>query len=649
MKASYLRTASNAAQPLALAIAFATPLFSSPVFAQHKEEHALAPIVVTATRTPQKASDVLADNVIITSEDIAVSGQTSLVDVLRQQRGIEIKRNGGPGTESTVYLRGSDGKQSILLIDGVRMGSATSGEARWQNIPLSQIERIEIVYGPLSTLYGANAVGGVVQIFTRKGDGEPRLTASAGIGTYNTKTADIGISGSVGEEKKFRYALGLARETSDGFSAKKPSIDSYDPDDDGYTRESVNGQFSLDLAKGHEIGLLFLQSKLDSQFDNSAPAGGGRRRYFDDRNHSRVESYAVFSRNQLLAFWNSQLQFARSKDELRSVAGTARSTGAGYRIDQSRFDTTQDNISWQNDFTIGPDILQVLLEHREENVDSSSSSVVRERDTTSAALSYQLNRGNHLASLSARHDNSSQYNDRSTGSLAYGYRISPALRANASLSTSFRAPTFNELYSLSGTVPYGVESNRPEKGRNAEVGLYYDDGVSQFTAVYYRNKISDMLVFQRTCPIQPTVYTSGCAYNVNEALLTGLSLGGSSRIGNFVLRASADFQNPKDETNDRLLERRAKRHATVALEHNAQALRTGVEVFGSSERFEYPTRGRSRLPGYGLVNLYASYEFAKDWTVFGRWNNVFDRDYELAENYGTEGSNLFAGIRYGFR
>lgn len=621
MKPPVLRPAQVQGNPLAIAIAAA---FSCPVLAQADQDRTLAPVVVTATRTPQIAKEVLSDNVVITSEDIAKSGQNTLADLLQSQRGIEIARNGGPGTNSSVFIRGTDNKQNVVLIDGVRVGSSTTGGATWAAIPLSQIDHVEIVYGPLSTMYGADAVGGAIQIFTKQGDGAPALSASAGAGSYGTYSADAGISGSSG---MFHYALRAAHEKSDGFSASKPGAFGFNPDDDGYKSDSASGRLGLQLAKGHEIGLTFLHSRLDSQFDS-----GPR---FDDRLKQKVASYAVYAKNQIASNWSSHIQLAQSDDD---------STSEG-SFSGSRFDTTQKQVSWQNSFTVrATDVFQLIAERRREEVDSSNAELSRTRTTDSLVAAYQLRQGAHLAALSIRNDDNSQFGSHTTGNASYGYRITNALRANASYGTSFRAPTFNELF----FPGFGIASNRPEKGRNAEIGLHYDNGRTQYDAVYYRNRLTDLLVTTTVCPVEPATHPFGCAYNVNKALLEGVSLGAATKLGNFTLRTSLDLQDPKDETANKQLARRAKKHGTVGVDYRAGAVGTGAEVVFSGQRFDDPAN-RNRLGGYSLLNLHASYDFAKDWSLFARWNNVLDKDYELAKGFNTAGSNVFVGVRYGMR
>ena len=237
----------------------------------------------------------------------------------------------------------------------------------------------------------------------------------------------------------------------------------------------------------------------------------------------------------------------------------------------------------------------------------------------------------------------SAHKDGDFGSLGYGYRITPGLRVNASYGTSFRAPTFNELY----YPGYGLPTNRPEEGRNREIGVHFEQGGTALGAVTYRTKLTDLLVNTAPCPLPG--FRFGGAYNVNKATLEGLSLSARQQLGNsFTLSASADLHNPQDDASGKLLVRRAKRHANVALDYTAGSLTAGAEWQVSSYRFD-DTANRNRLGGYGLLNLYAAWEFDRSWTATLRGNNVSDKHYELARNYATAGSTVYAGLRYSYK
>ena len=607
-----------------LALAIAAPA----AFAQSTPD-TFDPVVVTANRYPQHLSEVLSDTQTISSEEIARSGAGSLIDLLQKQRGIEVTRNGGAGTSASVFIRGANSNQNIVLVDGVRIGSSTLGTANWSALPLSSIDHVEIVYGPLSTMYGADAVGGVIQIFTKKGDGATRFSAFAGYGRDNTRQVEASVAGSTGGNNSFSYALTAGKEKSDGYSATKPGNFSYNGDKDGYDKESVSGQFGYQMAKGHDVGLVFLNSKLDAQFD----AGLN----FDARNYNKQESISVFTKNQFLPNWTSELRYAESKDKLTSVSAT----GA---FGRSQFDTKQSDISWQNDILIGRDTLQLLGEYRDEDVVSSAEGLSGGRNTKSFAASYNLVRGAHLASISGRRDDSSVYGTHNTGSVAYGYRFSNALRASASYGTSFRAPTFNDLYYPGSGIP----TNKPEKGRNAEVGLQYNDGQTQLSAIYYHNKITDMINYVYACPVIGWKPGYGCSMNIDKGLLEGLTLAGAHKFGAFNVSGNIDLQDPRNESLDKQLTLRAKKHANFAVDYTTGPLTAGTEWQLSGKRFADPAN-TTTLGGYGLLNLYTTYQFSRDWSVLARWNNITNKDYELSRFYATPRSNLFVGVRYGMK
>ncbi len=612
-------------KPLAISLAVAAVFPTSFVFAETSEF--VPSVVVTAGRQIQAAKDVLADNVVIDAAEIAKSGASGIVELLQQQRGIEIFRNGGPGTTASVLMRGGANAQNVVLIDGVRVGSSTTGGATWSAIPLSQIERIEIVYGPLSSLYGADAMGGVIQVFTKKGDKTISPTISAGLGSYGTRKLDAGISGAIDEH--FNFALNAGHEVADGFSATKPAAGkySYNADKDGYSMASASGRLAWNLVKDVELGMNFLQSRLEAQFDS----GPG----YDDRSLQKLDTLALYGKAKLASNWHSSMQLAQTGDKSYSNASYG----------QSQIDTTQTSLNWQNDVSIGKDVLQLVAERHEEKVNATTLELNRSRSTNSVAASYVLKQDAHRASASVRSDDSSQYGRHSTGSIAYGYLVTDGLRLNASYGTSFRAPTYNELY----YPGYGVATNKPEQAKNTEVGVYFDDSMVQLSAVYYSNKATNLLVYTSgaACPAT-SAYNYGCAANVNKATMSGLTMGASTHLGALSLRASLDLQDPVDNTTGKRLARRSKQHGSLAAEYTIGKAKLGVESVFSGDRFD-DLANKNVLPGYGLLNLYGTLEVASNLTAIARWNNALDKKYELAKNYNTAGSNLFVGLNYGFK
>jgi vitamin B12 transporter len=381
------------------------------------------------------------------------------------------------------------------------------------------------------------------------------------------------------------------------------------------------------IAPGHEIGAQFLLSRLRNQFDNGASA-------YDAHSDQDLNTVAAFISNQVLQGWRSTVQLARSDDKQDSFTS---SLPAG----ASQIDTRQDELTWQNTLALGRDTLQLLYAHRQEEVTSSSTRALsRTRITNSYATAYSARRGRHLVDVSARHDRS-VYGDKNTAAIGYGYDFGSGLRATGSVGTSFRAPTFNELY----YPGFGLESNKPEQGRNRELGLRFDGSRVQVDASWYRNRLTDMIVSASPCP---GGRPGSCAYNVNEALLEGVSIGASTRLAALKVHGSIDWQDPRDETTGKRLTRRSKEHASFAADYTVGRVKTGAEWQLSGRRFDDAANLRP-LGGYGLVNLYTTWQFTPELSLLVRVNNLADKQYELARNYGTAGRNWFAALRYGSR
>ena len=576
----------------------------------------LDPIVVTATRSAQRLSSVLADVTVIGPEELARAGQSSVAQLLARQPAVEISTNGGPASTTAVFLRGANNDQTLVLIDGVRVASSTTGAAAYEAIPVDQIERIEILRGPASSLYGADAVGGVIQIFTKRGsEAGVRFNANAGYGSYDTAKLAAGAAGTTGP---LTYALQVGAARSDGFNAIwNPENFSYNPDRDGYRNANVSASGSWRINADHELSAQAFRNRLNAQFDGGLD--------FDDRTVTTVESYALAARDRWTTFWTSRLQAAVGSDnsETEAVFG------------ESRFYTRQRQYSWQNELTLPVGILQLVAERREEHVSSDVAFPVTDRTTNAVAAFYQVTNGPHAAEANVRYDKSSQFGGRTTGALAYGYRFSPLWRATVSAGTAFKVPTFNDLYFPGFSNPDLL----PEKSRNVEAGLYYGGSDQQARMVIYRNRVSDLIVF--VC--DESFFCT--PQNLARATLKGITLGYEKNWDEFTLKASLDLQRPEDDTTGTLLPRRARRHGALFLARTFGAWRVGVEQTASSERFDDVANTR-KMGGYALTNVIVEYGFAKAWTLFARVDNIFDKRYELAADYNTAHANGFIGVRF---
>jgi vitamin B12 transporter len=577
----------------------------------------IPPIFVTALRAEQPLTDLLADVTVIGPEEIARAGPGGLVSLLQRQPGIEVVANGGPGSASTVFMRGANAAQTLVLVDGLRVSSSTSGTTSLEAIPLEQIERIEILRGPASSLYGADAIGGVIQVFMRKGGDAFAANGGAGYGTYNTTSIYGGLSGS-GGTGAWRYAFQAGHRESDGFNAIfNPDNISYNPDRDGYRDDNFSGSLSFRFAPEQEISAQAFRSRLNAQFD----AGQG----FDDRTITTVESYSIASRNRLAPYWTSALSAAETRDDSNSETS----------FGPSRFRTRQRLYSWQNELMPAYGRVTLIAERREERIDSDAGFAVNSRNTNAVAGIYQLRDGPQLAQASLRRDDSSQFGGRTTGTIAYGYAFTAGWRATASFGTAFKTPTFNDLYFPGFSNP----ELKPETARNTEVALRYSGDTLSAGLVGYRNRVRDLIVFECDADFN-------CApQNVADATLEGVTAELGARFGELSAKASIDLQKPTDDSNGFLLPRRARRHAAMSLMQDTGPFHIGGEVVASSARFDDAANTR-RMGGYALLNLTAEYRFGNRWTLLARLDNALNKQYELAADFNTAGANAFVGVRW---
>lgn len=587
-------------------------------------------VVITASRVEQSRESVLADVSVITRDDIERAGQSTLVELLRTQPGVQIESNGGPGANANVHLRGTHSQAVVVLVDGMRMGSATNGTTAFNQITPEQIERIEIVRGPASSLYGSDAVGGVIQIFTRQGAGKPNFTASAGYGSYDTRTASAGVGGTV---ENTRFALNVSSLDTDGISALKVSK-GVDADHDGYRNLTVSGHLNQKLAEGHDIGLQLFHSEGSGEFDG---------RNFPANQDMRQQIIAVTSDNRLAGFWMSHLKLGESMDDLRSEGS--------FGISNIR--TKQRQYSWQNDFSLPLGMLTLAYDRIEDRVKSDTAYARDYRSNNGWLANYLLELGPHAFNLGLRRDDNSQFGKHDTGNIGYGYQIAPHWRVTGSYGTAFRAPTFNDLYWPFQDFGYGFtyQGNpdlKPETSRNKEVSVTYDQGHHRVTATAYHNRIDDLLV---CC--------QGLAHdfpvNVGAATIKGVTLAYEGWFGNYHMRTNLDVLNPKNDDTGNVLTRRARQYGSLWLGRTMGDLELGAEVIASGKRYN-DAANNHRLHGYTLVNLTAAYRFTPEWSLNARVDNLFDRAYALtttasdfnptAPDYGTPGINAFVGLRW---
>ena len=591
----------------------------------------VAETVVTATRTPVQAASLTRDVSVITRDDIARAGPTSLPELLSREAGIEFASNGGDGRQSSLFIRGTNSNQSVVLIDGVRVVSATTGATALEQIPLEQIERIEIVRGPVSGLYGADAIGGVVQVFTRKGRGAPAPHLSLAAGNDGTWRVGAGIGGVVGDTS---FAVDVTHRTTDGgFSATNRDNFNYNPDEDGYRNTAYSVRVSHLLAEGHEVGFNAFQAFGRAQYDANQDLTG----QINDVQKNRVQANSVYLKNQLTERWHSTLTLSQAVD--RSENFTPRNP---WGPDYGRFKTTQDTLTWQNDLALGAaGQLTAGYEHQKQKVSSTQEFTVSNRQNNAVFAGWNGEFGASLLNASLRHDNNSQFGGKTTGTLGYGYRVNEAVKLTANWGTAFRVPTFNDLYwPDDGNGYVGNPNLKPESSRNAEVGAEFSGALGKLKLAAFENRVDDLINGYDCSGGFPCTSS-----NVNKATIKGVSLTGSTVLAGTTLRGNVNWQDPRDDITDKRLTYRSEWYGTLDVSRPFDQLTLGSTLRVAGSR--YADSGNTKeLGGYALVDLYADYALNPTTRLFARVNNAFDRDYTQLAGYNTAGREWLVGVNW---
>ena len=600
-----------------LACALCTPAFAQNSITNPVE---LDPIIVTATRSAEPLEATLGDNSVVTRQTLDQTPDASFAQALSRQHGITYIDRGGPQSVSAISVRGTNSKQSLVLIDGMRVNSPTNGLPAINAIPLSAIERIEIVRGAASSIYGADAIGGVVNVITRQGGDRPiQIETNAGVGTYATSKYSASLSGS---QNGWTYSLFGGYGQSHGFDATNGDYSfAITPDSDSYYESDYGGQLGYTWAPGQTLSVQTLQSRVNGGYDTTDLD-------FNDRGIQTLGNTIVTSRNRINERWLSTLSaaFMTEKNETRNnPAGAA----DGY------FRSKQQQYQWLNRFELSDtQSLTVGAERLNQSVDAYSFGAPVDFDndslfTNSIMAIYTGQWGIHQVQASMRNDHNSQYGNFTTGSLGYAVDITKHWRANVSANTAFRAPTFTELYYPGFANP----DLSPERSRNIELGLTYRQNKGSLGLTAYYNQIKDLIVSQA-----PTYIPQ----NVDTAVIKGVTLTASQNIGKHtVVNASLDLLSPYNTTDDEILPFNAQRIFRLGATHQIGELAINADWYLTSNRKD----GANTLGGYGFFNLGASYALNKHLELQLQWNNVFDKNYTLVRGYNTPGSNVFFNVK----
>lgn len=592
-------------------------------------------LVVTGSLEPLARHQIAADVVVIDAARIRNSTADSLEDLLRREAGVQLSRNGPPGQNAGVMVRGTNSGQTLLLVDGVRVGSATLGAPEFDLMSLADVERIEVLRGPASSLYGADAIGGVVQVFTRRGRGAPHGSLRLAAGGYGARDAAAAFGARLGE---FDIAADVSHERLRGVSALRPGdlFGNYNPDADGYTRRVASLQAGWSPRAGTRIGLVARESRLDAQYDSSEflPPTYAQDASGDFRNRGTDREFALEGRSAIGSDWVLTVRLARDKSERTS----------GARV-LDTFGSTRDQALLQATWRPRADQqITLAAERLEEQARSTRYLGPAARDNDGVVLAYVGALGPLQLQAEGRHDRNTDYGGVDTGRLGARWPITKALALRALVGTSFKAPSFNDL-----VYPgYGVPTLAPERGRSAEIGLDARWGAAEIGLTAYRQHLRDLITYEpdRTlCPPDPA-YAFGCARNVARARLQGATLdastGWTNGAGSWRLRGGFDWLDARDRHTGARLPRRAAQQQSVALGWRAGVWEAGADLLHLGAR---PDAG-VRLAAETVLDLRAGWHFARGWLAQLRVLNVGNTRRQPARDYQDLGRQAWLLLRW---
>jgi vitamin B12 transporter len=588
-------------------------------------------VVVTGSREPMALDRLAADVVLIDGDTLRQTRADSLADLLRREAGLQISRSGGPGQSTGLLMRGTASQQSVVMVDGVRVGSATLGYAAVETLGLSALERVEVLRGPGSSLYGADAVGGVVNLITRRPVNGLQADARLAAGGYGARELSAGLRGSQGV---LDYSLSLASEQAEGVSALKPgdAFGNYNPDRDGFKLDTAQVRVGLQATPDQRVGVTLLRTKLNSQYDASEylPPSFAQDASADFRTRVTTTVAALDWRATLSRELTASARAVRSEDD---------AANGGTEIDRFRTRRQQvgAQLAWQTG-VIGQ--LVLALEHGRDEASSTSYTADVQRRTTAGALELTGTAQAWSWQADVRRDDSSDFGAVNTARLGGGLELMPGLRLRALAGTTFRAPSFNDLY----YPGYGVPSLAPEHGRSLEAGLQWRGDRNEAAATLWRNRVRDLVAYESNpanCPADPS-YSFGCAANINRAQLQGLTLSGRQRLGAWAWRAQVDFLRARDGNTGERLPRRAAQQATLGVDWTVGPWRAGASLLHLGKRPD----GGGTLAAETTLDISASWQFMPAWTLQAKLQNATDEATEPVRDYQGQGRQAWIVLRY---
>lgn len=575
---------------------------------QAQQADELETITVTATRTEQGLNNTLASVVVIDRTDIESIQPASTLELLSNVAGVDISQQGGRGQSSSVFIRGTNSNHTLVLVDGIRISSATLGSSDLQSIAPAQIERIEIVKGPRAAIWGSDAIGGVIQIFTRKSAG---LSAEVNIGSESYKQASATIGFTHGDGSS---SITVSHEEADGFDV----LDGADDDKDGFEHTSFTATGEQNISEQLQLTYLLQSNKSDNEYDNS----------FGGNDQVESDNYAWFVGANYQ--WSEQ-------DSLSVKFGQNQDSSLNYKEgadSDSLFETNRDQLFVQNTTTLDNATLVTYgVDFIKESIETTGADYTSTERNLIGAFVYGQKQVEQFSIEGAlRYDDIEDIDSETTYNLGLGYDLTDSTKLAVNHSTGFKAPTFNDLYYPFGGNPE-LES---ETSETTEILLKQGLENGALGISLYQTEVENMIAW---APLPSGIWTP---QNINNADIQGAEIELTVTHNALTHDFSLAYIDTEDKATGEQLARRAREHFNYAVSADMGEIDFNVSFSYKGDRMDRGTK----LDAYTLVNAKIGYDVTDAVSLNFKVNNLFDENYTTANNYRTQGQTFYFGVSY---
>ncbi|MDA1342311.1 MAG: TonB-dependent receptor [Proteobacteria bacterium] len=583
----------------------------------------LPEMVVTATRSETPKKQLSTASTVYTRKDIERLQAKTLPELLRGTTGLDMTSSGGLGAPTSVFMRGTNSSHVLVLVDGIKVGSATAGTTPFEFVPIDQVERVEIIRGPQSSLYGSEAIGGVIQIFTRKGgDSEkPQFSLDTGGGSYDTYRTASNVSG------KWRnnwYSLGASSIGTEGINAIRPTTGFSQPDRDGYQNTAMNARAGHRLDNNAEVEATFIRAEGNTEYDSYS---NDHSEFITSNNHSEfiTQTVGISGNMDIVDNWHTTLRLGQSRDESDTFLPNS--------TFNSRFNSTRWNASWLNEVALTDEHKLILgSDYRLDEVESSTQYNENSRYDVGEFGEYHGQfLDNHFMNASVRWDKNEQFGDFVTGNVGWRSNWDYGISTFANFGNAFKAPTFNDLY----YPDYSNSNLKPEEATSVEIGLAGSHDWAQWELRAYHTNIDSLITLDQNWVPQ----------NISKSQIDGLEAEIGTQWQGWNAKLNMNLLNPENRETNKRLPRRADKSLSFDLSRSFGQFDLGANVMAQDHRFD-DANNNIKVAGYVTLDLRAAYHIDKNWMLSAKLNNLLDKNYQTVNTYNQQDMNYFLSIHY---